>query len=265
VSGAEILVFAAASLTDALTEIGAAFERVHPGTKVRFSFGASSDLARQIQAGAPADLFVSADRAKMDGLQKVGLVDSLSRVDLLTNELVVIVPKESRLHLDRAADLGSEAVNRIALADPEAVPAGMYARAWLRNEGVWEKVAPKILPTLDVRAALAAVDAGSADCGVVYRTDATISKKSRVAFEVPAELAPAIVYPAALVLARTTGNGVTRGGSREIQDPAARPMTETHAARRGIADAFLGYLRRQEAREIFRRAGFGVLPDAGGR
>ncbi len=228
-SGAEeVLVFAAASLTEALTEIGAAFERT-TGNPVLSSFGASSDLARQIRAGAPAQVFVSADLAQMEGLERAGLVRAADRVDLLSNRLVVVVPSASRLVIRSAADLAR--ARRIVVADPQAVPAGVYARQWLEGLGAWTALRDRLAPTLDVRAALAAVASQAADAGVVYRTDAAISRRVRVAFEVPEHEGPRIVYPAAL-LARSTG---------------------------AAARAFFTSLRCAESRAVFTRLGFVVL------
>ena len=176
-----LLVFGAASLTESLQEIGRDFE-AKTGQKVDFSFASSSDLERQIEAGAPADVFFSADTAKMDALEKAGLVRKSDRREFLSNALVVVVPKESRAAIASARDL--TALPRIALADPASVPAGIYAKKWLTAEGVWDAVAPKVVPTLDVRAALAAVAGGDIPAGIVYRTDAATSKDVRVAFTV---------------------------------------------------------------------------------
>lgn len=184
-----ILVFAAASLTESLQELGRKFEAAG-GPKVEFSFAGSNDLARQIQAGAPADVFFSADAAKMDAVEKAGLVRAADRVDLLSNVLVVVVPASSTAVVKTPQDLVD--LPRIAIADPAAVPAGVYARQWLEELGLWSKIEPKVVPTLDVRAALAAVETEAAPAGVVYRTDAAVAKKSRVAFE--AQGGPKIVY-----------------------------------------------------------------------
>jgi molybdate transport system substrate-binding protein len=221
----EILVFAAASLTDALGEIGADFEQRH-GVRVLFSFAGSNALARQIEAGAPADVFVSANLDRMDELERAGLVDPADRVSLLSNRLAVVVAVASGLVIAGPADLGR--ARRLALGDPEAVPAGIYARRWLEGLGLWEALRERVVPTLDVRAALAAVESGAAEAGIVYRTDAVPSRRVRVAFEVPASEAPRIVYPAALLASSTA--------------PEAR--------------AFLDHLRSAPARAVFARLGF---------
>jgi len=222
----EVLVFGAASLTEALQEIGKAFE-ARTGTVVRFSFGASSDLARQIQAGAPADVFFSADTAKMDALEKAGLVRRADRREFLSNRLVVVVSSASSLRIAGPKDLA--ALPRLALADPEAVPAGIYAREWLEAEGVWAGLEPKVVPTLDVRAALAAVESEAVAAAIVYRTDAAIAKKVRVALVVSG--GPAITYSLARLV----------------------PSKSTDARR------FVEFAAGEEGRAIFERRGFAVL------
>jgi molybdate transport system substrate-binding protein len=216
---AEILVFAAASLSEALQEIGAAFER-RTGGHVVFSFAGSGDLARQIQAGAPADVFVSADRARMDQLEAAGLVRPADRVDLVSNRLVVVLPAGSPLAVRSAADLLG--VRRLALADPVAVPAGAYARQWLEQAGLWAALRERVVPALDVRTALAAVESAAVDAGVVYRTDAAVSRRVRVAFEVAD--GPAIVYPAAVLA--SSARPLARAFLEELRSPAARAVFE---------------------------------------
>ncbi|HKO56869.1 MAG TPA: molybdate ABC transporter substrate-binding protein [Thermoanaerobaculia bacterium] len=212
--GAELRVSAAASLTDVLRELGAAYER-RTGTEVVFNFGASSTLATQIVHGAPADVFVSADERQMDR------VATMTRRKLLSNVLVVVVPAGSRVDWMKA--------RRIAIANPQTVPAGVYAKQWLTSRGLWTKLAPRMIPTDNVRAALAAVEAGHADAGIVYRTDAKISPRVRIALVV--EDGPAISYPGA----------VLKG--------AASPK---EAAR------FLDFLASPAAKAVFRRHGFVV-------
>jgi molybdate transport system substrate-binding protein len=224
----ELLVSAATSLTDALKEIGAKFEK-ESNTKVVFNFGASSMLARQIEEGAPADIFFSADEAQMNRIQNK--IAPATRCDLLTNVLVVIVGKDSAQKLNQLSDLAKPEVTRIGIADPRAVPAGVYAKQVLTQAKLWEKIEPKIAPTENVRATLAVVEAGNADAGFVYKTDAMISGKVRVALEIPSKFAPKIVYPAAIV-----------ADSRH-QDEAQR---------------FLAFLKTEEVGQIFRRSGFGV-------
>lgn len=224
----EVSVFAAASLTDALQETARSWEGA-TGHKVVFNLGASSDLARQIKAGGPADIFFSADEAQMDGLEKEGLVRAADRVDLLSNTLVVVVPADSGAKVAQASDLTSFKV--LALADPQAVPAGVYARTWLESRGLWSRLEKKVVPALNVRAALAAVESANADAGIVYKTDALVSKRVRIAFEVPRAEGPAIVYPLAQVATSS--------------EPAAA--------------AFVRHLQSPEARTVFAKFGFLVL------
>ncbi len=219
----EILVFAAASLTESLQEIGKAFasqSRVTP----RFSFGASSDLARQIKAGAPADVFFSADTARMDDLEKAGLVRRQDRREFLSNVLVVVVPASSKTAISGPKDLAG--LSHLALADPAAVPAGIYAKTWLESAGLWNEIAPRVVPTLDVRAALAAVASEAVPAGIVYRTDAAISREVRVAMTV--RDGPVITYSVARVAASKS------------------PSTQ----------AFVDFLAGEVGRSIFERRGF---------
>jgi molybdate transport system substrate-binding protein len=223
-----VLVFAAVSLTDALTEIGATWER-GGGEKVVFNFAASSLLARQIREGAPADVFLSADEAQMDGLEREGLVVPGTRRSILSNTLVVVVPADSPLGIASERDLAGPRVGMLALAEPTSVPVGVYSKRFFERAGIWGAVAPKIVPTENARATLAAVESGNVDAGVVYRTDALTSKRVRVAFEVPAASGPAISYPFALA------NG---------------------APREAAARKFLEYLSSRAARKVFVRYGF---------
>lgn len=224
----ELLVSAAASLTDALEEVGKLYE-AGSGNKLFFNLAASSDLARQIRAGAPADAFFSADAAQMDLLQQAGDVDPAARVSLLSNSLVVVVPSESTLAIASAKDLAT--VKHLALADPAAVPAGVYAKSWLESVGAWSLVHSHVVPALNVRAALAAVETEAADAGIVYKTDATMSKRVRVALEVPRDQGPTIVYVVA-------------------------PL---RASKKAGAQHFVRFLGTPEASRVFERFGFVVL------
>src|SRR5436305_6216340 len=203
----EILVFAAASLSDALTEIGRAYA-ASGGGRVAFNFAASNDLARQIEAGAPAAVFVSANRAQVERLEKVGKVPAGASFALLGNTLVVVVPRLAPAAPDTAPPpvAGPRdllAFERLSLADPAAVPAGVYARTWLERAGVWPQIAPRVVPALDVRAALAAVAAGNVPAGIVYATDAASSPRVKVVYRVPAEETPDLRYFAAPVAPAT--------------------------------------------------------------
>ncbi|MCP3139488.1 molybdate ABC transporter substrate-binding protein [Pyxidicoccus xibeiensis] len=229
------LVFAAASATDALQELGPAFTKA-TGHEVEFAFGASSDLARQAVAGAPADAFLSADVVRLDTVERAGLVQPGTRLDLLSNRLVVVVPLDVKGRL--AGPEGLKGLKRLALADPAAVPAGVYAKGWLEKAGLWKALEAKVVPALDVRAALSAVESGRVDAGVVYATDAAQSKRVRVAFVVPEADAPRIVYPVA---------ALAKGKSPE----AGR--------------AFVRFLQSDVARKTFERHGFGVPVAAEGK
>jgi molybdate transport system substrate-binding protein len=208
-AASEITVFAAASLSDALREIAGTYKKT-TGDIVRLNLGASSVLARQIKEGAPADLFFSADEAKMNDLAKAGLIDPATRRNLLSNSLVIVVAADSDLKLAAAQDLANAAVRRLALAEPETVPAGIYAREYLQKQGLWEAVAGKTVPTENVRAVLAAVESGNVDAGIVYKTDGLSSKKIRITYEVPRDEGPRISYPLAVI----KGGGNPRGASR---------------------------------------------------
>jgi molybdate transport system substrate-binding protein len=221
-SAAEITVFAAASLADALTEIGRSFETAS-GHRVAFNYGASSDLARQIRAGAPADVFFSADRTQMDGVAQAGLVSASDRVDVLSNTLVVVVPASSPRPLRSAAEIA--AFDRLALADPHAVPAGVYARQYLESVGLWSRLADRIVPTLNVRAALSAVESENVPAAIVYRTDAAASRRVHVAFEVPREAGPRIVYVMAPLAAASPAG---RQFAKELASPRAARVYEKY-------------------------------------
>jgi molybdate transport system substrate-binding protein len=196
--GAELMVQAAASLSDAMKEIGSAYEK-ESGDKVQFNFGASNMLARQIEEGAPADLFFSADEAKMEGLEKKGLLMAGTRRSLLSNVLVIVVPTDAKMLPKTAADLSKPEYKKIALAETQTVPAGIYAREYLQKIGLWDTLKDKVVPTENVRAALAAVESGNVEAGFVYKTDAMISRKVKVAMEISGADAPRISYPLAVL------------------------------------------------------------------
>lgn len=231
-SAAELHVSAAASLTDALKEISNTFEK-ETGTTVKLNFGASNLLARQIEEGAPTDVFLSADEAKMDQLATKNLIDPATLRNLLGNSLVVVIPTDSTLSINSARDLLQPGIRKLALADPQGVPAGIYAREYLTRVKLFDQLSERVLPTENVRAALAAVESGNADAAIVYKTDASISKRVRVAFPVPAADTPAINYPVA----------ITR---------------ESKA--RAEAEQFVRQLRSPAATQVFERFGFVVRP-----
>ena len=187
-----VLVFAAASLTDPLTELALRLED-ETGIRADLSFGGSNALARQIVAGAPADLFLSAGAAPVDLLVEEGLAGESGVRELLGNELVVVTWSET-VQVETLGSLTGDEFTRVAIVDPGLGPAGRYAEEALRSAGVWDALQPKALLASDVRAALSYVESGNADAGIVYRTDATIVPELSVAFRIPAELHSPIRY-----------------------------------------------------------------------
>lgn len=235
----EVTVFAATSLRDALQEIAPAFEAAQ-GAKVVFAFGSSGDLSKQIVAADRADVFLSADEREMDRVAEASRIDPASRRDLLANQLVVVEPAEAlsgaftgEFARDQLADAR---IVRWSLANVETVPAGRYAKTWLASIGAFERIADRVVPAVDVRAALAAVESGGCAAGIVYRTDAARSKRVRVVFAVPESEGPVIRYPAAVV--------------------KSGPATD-------LGVAFVNHLASWEARAIFERHGFVVLASSG--
>jgi molybdate transport system substrate-binding protein len=236
-SSGPLKVSAAVSLTEALQRVAARWEG-DGGRKLTLNFAASNVLARQIMEGAPVDVFLSADEEQMDRLVASGAVDAEDRVDLLTNQLVVVTPGGRALPGAAPAMLASSAVKRVAIGDPQGVPAGVYAKAWLIRAGLWRQVEPKVVPAVSVRAALAAVEAANADAGIVYRTDLVEHADVTLAYAVPVADAPRILYPAAVV---------------------------KRTSHRKAARALLAFLDGAEALSIFRDAGFPSARDSAPR
>jgi molybdate transport system substrate-binding protein len=195
-----ITVFAAASLTNVLQELGDLFTK-ESSIPLRFSFAASSTLARQIENGSPADVFFSADLEWMDYLQARKLIQPATRGDVLGNQLVLIAPADSKVslkiepHFKLAATLGN---GRLATGDPDSVPVGRYAQEALSNLGVWSEVSARLVRADSVRSALAFVDRGEAALGIVYATDVLVDKNVRVVGTFPADSHKPIIYPVAL-------------------------------------------------------------------
>jgi molybdate transport system substrate-binding protein len=225
-------VYAAATLSDALREIAAGYEK-SGGGKISLSLGSSLVLARQIEEGAPADVFLSADEAKMDELEKRGLVLRGTRKSLLSNTLVILVRADSPLKIVTAQDLAGSAVKAIALCEPQTVPAGIYAQQYLRKIKVWDRVVKKLVPVENVRAAMAAVESGNVEAAIVFKTDARVSKQVRVVLEIPAAEGPPISYPVAVL------------------SESGKPQ----AARR-----FVAYLESPAGLAVFRKYGFLIQP-----
>lgn len=230
-----LIVFAAASLKNAMDAVVSAYEKAHPAADVRASYAGSSTLARQIQGGAPADIYVSANQDWMDQLQKGGLIDSASRYDLLGNSLVLIAPKSSDLqvslkkHVDLVGKLGQG--NYLAMANTDAVPAGIYGRHALTWLDAWSSLKGHIAQADNVRGALALVSRGESPLGVVYSSDAVADKGVRVVDTFPSASHKPIIYPVAAI-----------ADSRNTQDAA-----------------FLAFLRSARAGRIFKHWGFKVV------
>ena len=218
----DVLVFAAASLKNAMDEIAPAFEAA-TGDKLVVSLAGSSALARQIQAGAPADLFISANQNWMDTLEADGLVQSGTRVDLLANSIVLIAhgKDSSPVEISPALDLGAlVGEGRLAMALVDAVPAGVYGKAALESLGLWEEISPKVAQADNVRAALALVAAGEAPYGIVYATDAAAEDNVTVVGTFPADSHPPIVYPAAVTA--QSGKPAAAAALAYLRGPDAR-------------------------------------------
>jgi molybdate transport system substrate-binding protein len=194
----DVLVSAAASLTNAFTAVGKQFQKEHPGTKVLFSFGASDVVLHQIVNGAPADVFASADEKAMNKADKAKVIDPASRVDFAQNQVVMIVPIDSTLGLKSLADLKRADVKRITLGNPASVPVGRYTKASLEHAGAWKVVQPKEVLANNVRQALDYVARGEVEAGFVYSTDAAIMP-DKVKVVTAVESPVPIRYPLALV------------------------------------------------------------------
>jgi molybdate transport system substrate-binding protein len=232
---ADVRVFAAASLKNALEDAAKPF-MAKTGIAVRFSFAASSALARQIEQGAPADLFASADAEWMDYLMTRKLVRPETRIDLLGNRLVVVAARDSAISDLPLAPAAFQAVlgpsGRLATGEVTAVPAGRYAKSALEHLGLWTALQPRLAQTENVRAALLLVSRGEAPLGIVYATDAAVDPNVRIVATFPEDAHPPIVYPFAI----------------------------TAAANGGDADAFLRFVEGADAWRIFESHGFSIRP-----
>jgi molybdate transport system substrate-binding protein len=229
-----VTVFAAASLKTALDDAKIAYEK-NTGNKANISYEASSALAKQIEQGAPADIFISADLAWMDHVEKAKLIRDDTRFNMLGNELVLIAPKASSvsLKIDKGFDLaGALGDNRLAVADVKAVPAGKYAAAALKKLGVWDSVESKLAPAANVRAALALVAEAEAPLGIVYQTDAAAEPRVKVVGVFPEDTHPPIIYPVAVTSA-----------AKDVD----------------AANAFIAYLKTPEGQAPFTKQGFTIL------
>ncbi|MBD7962862.1 molybdate ABC transporter substrate-binding protein [Fictibacillus norfolkensis] len=189
----EITISAAASLQDVLNKIASNYEKEHPNVKITYNFGGSGALQQQISNGAPVDLFFSAAEDKFDQLIEEGLIEKKQETDLVGNELVLVVRKDSSQDIKRFEDL--IAVKKIAIGTPETVPAGQYAAETLENLGLIKKVEKKIVYAKDVRQVLTYVETGNVDAGIVYKTDAMTSSKVKVAAVANKDTHASIIYP----------------------------------------------------------------------
>ena len=221
-----LTVFAASSMTDVMEDVGKLYT-AQTGTPVRFSFAASSALARQVESGAPADVFVSADQEWMNYLASRGLIQPLTRRDIVANALVLVAPQGSDLQLKIARDFAlADALGpngRIATGDPASVPVGRYARSALTSLGVWQSVAARLIPADNVRTALNFVARGEAPLGIVYTTDARVEPKVRIVDVFPPGSHEPITYPAA-ALAKAAPEAA--GFVRFLDSAAARAVFE---------------------------------------
>src|ERR1700678_2775078 len=224
----EITVSAAISLKDSLDAIGNMYEKEHPGVKISFNYGGSGTLQRQIEQGAPVDIFFSAAEKQMEELQAKGLIDAGTRRDVVRNQLVLIAPI-AMTTIQGFQDLARPEVKVIALGEPATVPAGMYARQTLEHLGLLAAVEKKTVLAKDVRAVLTYVETGNADAGLVYQTDAQGSTKVRIVAVAPSDSHDPIVYPAAILKGTKNPSG---------------------------AESFLVFLSGVEAREVYSKHGF---------
>lgn len=224
----ELVVSAAASLTNVMRELGENFEKANPGVKITFNYGASGSLLQQLANGAPVDVFAPAGRKDMDKAEALGLLATASRRDFAANRLVLAVPADSRANLHSLADLSRPEVKRIGLGIPESVPAGLYAKQLLTGAGLWEQLAGKFIYGNSVRQVLDYLGRGEVDAGLVYGSDALLKRDSvKVVAELP--VAGGIIYPVARL--------------KESQNP-------------GEAGRFLDFLLSPKAQALLGRHGF---------
>lgn len=226
-----VTVAAAASLTDAMTDVAAAFEERYPDIEVRLNFAASGTLQRQIERQAPVDVFASAAQTPMDELEARGLVDSETRRVFAANRIVMVVPVESEVSLKSLEALKTQEIDRLAIGNPETVPAGRYAKQALEAAQLYDSLetAQILVFAENVRQVLAYVEQNSVDAAIVYQTDAAIRDRVRVAFPIPADFSEPIRYPIAVV--------------RQSQEPEA-------------AREFVEFVASSESQGIFDKYGF---------
>lgn len=225
----ELTVSAAVSLKDALGEIQKNYQAKHANVKISYNLGASGALAKQIEEGAPADIFISAAVKQMDDLAKKNLIKKETRKNLVENQLVLIVPKDSKLPLAKFEDLTKKEVTKFAMGAPESVPAGQYTQQTLKKLNIVDTVMPKAVLAKDVRTVLTYVETGNVEAGTVYKTDASVSDKVKIVAAAPAGSHDPVVYPLAVLAA-----------TKQVK----------------AAEDFAAYLAGAEAQAVFAKYGF---------
>lgn len=230
-SGAELIVLAAASLTEVMNELKADYEKENPNIKITPSYGSSGTLQAQIEEGAPADIFFSAATKQMTALEKKGLILSDTKKNLLINKIVLITPKGNTKGISSFADAASSKVDKIALGEPKSVPVGQYAEKVFTSLKMLDTVKKKAVYGSDVRQVLSWVESGSVDCGVVYATDAATTDKVQTVAEAPKGSSDPVIYPVAVLKSSKNADA---------------------------AKAFLAFLSGQEAKAAFTKYGFTV-------
>jgi molybdate transport system substrate-binding protein len=225
-----LTISAAASLKDALEAIDPLFEKANSTIQVNYNFGASGALQQQIEQGAPADVFISAAAKQMNALEEKDLIVKETRRNLLTNQLALIVPKDSTLNMTDFRQLTDDKISKIAMGEPRSVPAGQYAEEVFKNLNLTDSLQPKFVFANNVRGVLSAVESGNAEAGILYQTDAKLSDRVKVAATAPANLHKPIVYPIAVI--------------------KSSPNQET-------AKTYTQFLFDTQAQEVFQRFGFG--------
>ena len=227
----ELYVSAAASMTDAMKEIGGEYEKKNPSVKLVFNFASSGALQQGIEQGAPADIFVSAAQKQMNTLEKKGLLAAGTRKDLLVNKVVLIVPKDSKLQLTKFEDVLKGEVKKIGLGEPKGVPVGQYSEEIFNKLGILDQVKTKGVYGSNVRQVLSWVETGEVDAGVVYATDAAVSKGNKVICNAPEGSHKPVIYPMAII----------------------KSTKQLDAAK-----AFTAYLAGADGKKVFEKYGFAV-------
>jgi molybdate transport system substrate-binding protein len=225
----ELNISAAVSMKDALAEIQTNYQKKAPHVKLLYNLGASGSLQKQIEQGAPADIFISAAPKQMNELEEKNLVNKATRKNLIENKLVLVVPKNSTLNLSKYEDLQKDEVKQISIGETKVVPAGQYAEQVLKKMAIWDKVQSKIVFAKDVRTVLTYVETGNVAAGIVYKTDAASSSKVKIAATAPEGSHAPIIYPAAVLT-----------GSKNAK----------------AAEEFLAYMAGPEGKPVFEKHGF---------